>query len=235
MSGEPDWARVKTVFQSALDQPDDLRASFVADACAGDGPLRAEVESLLIAHDAAGAFASADALASLTTASLDELSATDPDLVPGSRIGVYTIVGLVGRGSMGQIFKALDSRLGRAVALKVLSPDLAPDPASRARFEREARTIASLNHPHICTLFDVGHSGQIRLRGDGVSRRRDADRISFERGPFSVDATRRYAAEMIDALDAAHRSRRRPPRSQAGQRDDHGQRGEAARLLASPQ
>jgi hypothetical protein len=65
VSGGPDWTRVKTVFQSALEQPDDLRASFVADACGSDSPLLAEVESLLIAHDAAGAFASADALASL--------------------------------------------------------------------------------------------------------------------------------------------------------------------------
>jgi len=79
MSGGPDWARVKTVFQSALDQPDDLRASFVADACGSDSRLRNEVESLLIAHDAAGAFASTDALASLTmtpeirTAFLDSL------------------------------------------------------------------------------------------------------------------------------------------------------------------
>jgi eukaryotic-like serine/threonine-protein kinase len=205
MSGGPDWARVKTVFQSALDQSDDLRASFVADACASDNSLRAEVESLLIAHGAAGAFASTDALASLTTASLYELSATDVDLAPGARVGSYDIVGLVGRGSMGQIFKAHDSRLGRAVALKVLSPDLVPDPASRARFDREARTIASLNHPHICTIFDVGHSGRFEylvmeyLEGETLTE-------LLQRGPLSLDATRRYAAEMIDALDTAHRS-----------------------------
>lgn len=205
MSVEPDWARVKTVFQSALDQPDDLRASFVADACAGDGPLRAEVESLLIAHDAAGAFASADALGSLTTASLYELSATDVSLVPGARVGSYDIVGLVGSGSMGQIFRAHDPRLGRAVALKVLSPDLVPDPASRARFDREAKTIASLNHPHICTIFDVGHSGRFEYL---VMEYLEGETLTdiLQRGPLSLDATRRYAAEMIDALDTAHRS-----------------------------
>jgi eukaryotic-like serine/threonine-protein kinase len=202
--GGPDWARVKTVFQSALEQPDDRRASFVAGACGNDGPLRAEVESLLIAHETAGAFASADALASLTTASLHELSATDFELAPGARLGSYNIVGLVGRGSMGQIFKAHDSRLGRAVALKVLSPDLLPDPASRARFDREAKTIASLNHPHICTIFDVGHSGRFEylvmefLEGETLTE-------ILERGPLPVEATRRYAAEMIDALDTAHR------------------------------
>lgn len=204
MSGEPGWARVKTVFQSALGQPSDSRSSFVADACRGDELLLAEVESLLSAHDAAGAFASDDALASLTTASLDELSVANPDLVPGFPIDVYTIVGLIGRGSMGQIFKALDSRLGRAVALKVLSPDLAPDPASVARFEREARTIAALNHPHICTLYDAGHSGRFDYL---VMEYLEGETLTdlLRRGPLSLEATRRYATEMIDALDAAHR------------------------------
>ena len=122
MSREPDWSRVKTVFQSALEQPGDRRSSFVDQACGSDAHLRAEVESLLIAHDAAGSFAATDALASLTTTSLHELSATDSDLAPGARVGNYDIIGLIGRGSMGRIFKAHDSRLGRAVALKVLSP-----------------------------------------------------------------------------------------------------------------
>ena len=204
MSGGLDWARVKTVFHSALEQPDDLRASFVAATCGSDGALRDEVESLLIAHDAAGGFASEDALASLTTASLNELSANDSEWGPGARVGSYDIVGLVGRGSMGQIFKAHDSRLGRAVALKVLSPDLIPDPASRARFDREARTIASLNHPHICTIFDVGQSGRFQylvmeyLEGETL-------REILGRGPLTVDVTRRYTAEMIDALETAHR------------------------------
>ena len=208
MSAEPDWARVKTVFQSALETPADRRATFVADTCGSDGPLRTEVESLLRAHDAASAVPGVlvdDALASLTAASLHELSAGDPNLAPGSRIDVYEIVGLVGHGSMGQIFKAVDSRLGRAVALKVLSPDLAPDSASRARFEREAKTIASLNHPHICTLFDVGHRGRLDylvmeyLEGETLTER-------LRRGPLPVEATRRYATELIEALDAAHRA-----------------------------
>ncbi len=204
MSTGPDWSRVKTVFQSALEQTAERRSSFVADACGSDGLLRAEVESLLSAHDASGEFASDEALASLTTASLDELSAADPDLVPGSRLDVYDIVGPVGRGSMGQIFKALDSRLGRAVALKMLSPDLAPDPTARARFEREARTIASLNHPHICTLFDVGHSARFDYL---VMEYLEGETLTdlLRRGPLSLEATRRYAAEIIDALDAAHR------------------------------
>ena len=187
-----------------MEQPDAERASLVTHACGDDTALRSEVESLLAAHDAAGAFAAVDALAGLTAESLRELSASDPGLAPGSRLGIYEIVDLIGRGSMGQIFKAVDSRLGRTVALKVLAPDLAPDPSSRSRFQREARTIASLNHPHICTLFDVGHGGHIDylvmefLEGETL-----ADRL--RRGPLPPEAARRCAAEIIEALDAAHR------------------------------
>jgi Tol biopolymer transport system component len=205
VSQGPDWARVKAVFQAALEQPADRRSSFVDHACGSDAPLRAEVDSLLRAHDAAGSFASTDALASMSTDSLHELSATDTGLVPGARLGNYDIIGLVGRGSMGQIFKAHDSRLGRAVALKVLSADLVPDPASRARFDREARAIAALNHPHICTIFDIGHAGRLDYL---VMEYLEGETLTgiLGRGPLPAMATRRYAAEMIDALDTAHRS-----------------------------
>jgi Tol biopolymer transport system component len=204
VNGNSDWARVKEVFQSALDQPADLRSAFVADACGSDGTLRSEVESLLDAHDAAGAFAAGDAVASLIVPDLDELSAADPDFAPGSHVGVYAIVSCIGRGSMGQVFKAVDSRLDRTVALKVLAPDLAPDAASRARFTHEARTIASLSHPHICALFDVGDHPRFDyfvmeyLEGETLS-------AVLRRGRLSVDTACQHAAEIISALDAAHR------------------------------
>jgi serine/threonine protein kinase/Tol biopolymer transport system component len=203
VSGEPDWARIKAVFQSALEQPAGLRSSFVIEACGGDHALQIEVESLLSAHDTAGTFASGEALASLSTAALHDLSASGSGVEPGSRIGVYEVLGLVGHGSMGQVFKAWDSRLDRTVALKVLSPELALDPASRVRFEREAKTIASLRHPHICALFDVGHGGQVDylvmeyLEGETLA-------AALQRGALPLDATTRYATQIIAALDAAH-------------------------------
>jgi eukaryotic-like serine/threonine-protein kinase len=77
-------------------------------------------------------------------------------LSPGQRLGAYEIVALVSAGGMGEIYRARDTRLDRTVAIKILSASLAADPDLRHRFEREARAISSLNHPHICTLFDVG-------------------------------------------------------------------------------
>src|SRR5512135_2816593 len=81
-------------------------------------------------------------------------------LASGTTLGPYTIVAPLGAGGMGEVYRAHDSRLGREVAIKVLSPHLAATPEVRARFEREARTISQLNHPHICTLHDIGHEGE---------------------------------------------------------------------------
>src|SRR5215813_12738103 len=80
-------------------------------------------------------------------------------LGPGTRLGPYEIVSPIGAGGMGEVYKATDTRLDRTVAVKVLPSHVSSDPALRERFEREARTVGSLNHPHICTLYDVGHEG----------------------------------------------------------------------------
>src|SRR6185503_8636051 len=79
-------------------------------------------------------------------------------LAAGTRLGPYEIVGLLGAGGMGEVYRARDTRLDRHVAIKILPEALANDPAWRQRFEREARAISALNHPHICTLHDVGHA-----------------------------------------------------------------------------
>src|SRR5512138_1998858 len=82
-------------------------------------------------------------------------------LGPGTRLGPYEIQSPIGAGGMGEVYRARDTRLDRTVAIKVLPSHVSSDPALRERFEREARTVASLNHPHICTLHDVGHQDGI--------------------------------------------------------------------------
>src|SRR5512137_2561111 len=125
-------------------------------------------------------------------------------LSPGARLGPYEIVGLIGAGGMGEVYRARDARLGRDVAIKVLSPQLAATPEARARFEREARTISQLNHPHICTLHDIGREGETDylvmelVEGETLAHR-------LEKGPLPVAEVLALGAQIADALDQAHR------------------------------
>ncbi len=123
-------------------------------------------------------------------------------LSPGSRLGAYEIVSLLGKGGMGEVFKARDTRLDRAVAIKILP---STDPELKARFEREAKAIASLQHPHICTLHDVGHQAGTDylvmeyLEGETLDKK-------IARGPIKVDEALKIAIEIADALATAHRA-----------------------------
>jgi len=125
-------------------------------------------------------------------------------LVAGARLGPYEIVSSIGAGGMGEVYRARDTRLERTVAVKVLPAHFADAPERRARFEREARAVSSLNHPHICTLHDVGHQDGIDflvmeyLEGETL-----ADRL--KKGPLPTDAVLRYGIQIADALDKAHR------------------------------
>ena len=92
-------------------------------------------------------------------------------LVPGTKLGPYEILSPLGAGGMGEVYRARDTRLGRDVAIKVLPQHLSSNAEVRARFEREAKTVSGLNHPHICTLFDVGREGGDGLSGHGTDRR----------------------------------------------------------------
>ena len=125
-------------------------------------------------------------------------------IAPGTRLGHYEIIELVGAGGMGEVYKALDPRLNRTVAVKILHEHISDSPEARTRFEREAQTIARLNNPHICVVYDVGRHEKTDflvmelLDGETLARR-------LERGPLPLDQALRYAAEIADALDKAHR------------------------------
>jgi eukaryotic-like serine/threonine-protein kinase len=125
-------------------------------------------------------------------------------LAPGSRLGPYEIVALLGAGGMGEVYRARDTRLDRAVAVKILSPGVASSLDARQRFEREARTVSQLSHPHICALYDVGDEGAMEflvmelLEGETLAER-------LKKGPLATDRTLRFGVQIADALDKAHR------------------------------
>ncbi|MBI2212839.1 MAG: serine/threonine-protein kinase [Acidobacteria bacterium] len=125
-------------------------------------------------------------------------------LAPGNHLGPYEVVAPIGAGGMGEVWRAKDTRLDRDVAVKVLPPGFASNPQLKARFEREARTISSLNHPNICTLFDVGHHEETHFLVmellDGESL---ADRL--QKGPLAPDQLLRVGSQLADALDRAHK------------------------------
>ncbi len=123
---------------------------------------------------------------------------------PGSRLGPYELTAPIGAGGMGEVWRGRDTRLDRSVAIKILPAGFAQDDERRQRFEREAKAISSLNHPHICTLFDVGHEGDTHflvmelLEGESL-----ADRL--QKGPLPLDQVVKFGGQVADALDAAHK------------------------------
>src|SRR5205823_12649748 len=126
-------------------------------------------------------------------------------LSPGTRLGPYEVVSLIGAGGMGEVYRARDTRLDRTVALKVLSAHVAATSTARERFEREARAISALNHPNICTLFDVGSAnGTEYLVMELIDGEALDDRLG--KGPLPVEAVLRIGAAVADALARAHRS-----------------------------
>src|SRR5215831_4855796 len=124
-------------------------------------------------------------------------------LSAGSRLGPYEVLSPIGAGGMGEVYKGRDTRLERTVAIKVLPAHLSSSAESRQRFEREAKTISQLSHPHICALHDVGSEGETEylvmeyLEGETLT-----DRLG--RGRLPNEQLLRYAIEIAEALDAAH-------------------------------
>jgi len=128
-------------------------------------------------------------------------------LKAGVRLGAYEIVAPLGAGGMGEVYKARDTRLDRTVAIKILPSELAGDPDLCARFDREARAIAALDHPHICAVHDVGECDGLRflvmqyLDGETL-----AARLARTKGPLPIEQALKIAIEIADALDKAHRA-----------------------------
>ena len=202
MNSDENWQRIKAIVSEALELPEDERAAFVEQTCADDRELRDEVESLLF-YEADDGFLEQPLLVAATGDSPDDASQTF--LEPGSRLGPYEIESLIGTGGMGQVYRARDSRLERVVAIKVLPGRFADDDARRQRFEREARVISRLNHPHICTLHDIGTEQGV---GYLVMEYIDGETLAaaLTKGPLPVPIAVTYARQLAEGLNRAHES-----------------------------
>jgi non-specific serine/threonine protein kinase len=190
------WARVKALYQAALDKEPAARAAFIRDACGGDTSLVREVESLLAYDQAADAFLEAPAI---------EVAARNhqaPSLA-GRTLSHYLVERLLGAGGMGEVYLARDPRLDRPVALKILPADLAASPDRMQRFVHEARSASALNHPNVATVYDIGDSdGICFIAMEYIEGSTIADAIAGT--PMAATTIVDVAAQVAEALHAAH-------------------------------
>jgi serine/threonine protein kinase len=192
------WDRVKELFHAALGREPRDRPAFLRNACRDDRALQTEVESLLDAHQRAGSFGERPPVERSGAA-----AAFTPAVNRGARFGTYEIAECLGAGGMGEVYRARDAQLGRDVAIKVLPAAFVTDRERLARFEREARVLAALNHPHIGAIYGLENVNDVRalvlelVEGDTL-----ADRIA--RGPLSLTEALPIARPIAEALEAAH-------------------------------
>lgn len=204
--------QISRIYHEALARSDDERDAFLSEACGADQLLRQEIESLLKHDEEAGGFIETPGLM-VVAHRLDQLN-------PGSTLGTYSILSRAGSGGMGDVYHARDMRLGREVAIKCLPPSFATDPARRVRFEREARVLATLNHPNIAQIHGLEDSAGVpALVMEWVPGKTLSDVVGD--GALPVDRALPIARQIADAIDAAHESAR-------------GVRGDKARALFGP-
>ncbi len=177
------WAQTKEIFDAVVAIAPEERSAALDRLCRGSQELRAEAERLLSHHDEMGGFLNVPSSRKPGTT-----GKRPPSLSPGTRLGPYEVVSLLGKGGMGEVYRARDPRLNRDVAIKTSREQF------NERFEREARAVASLNHPNICHLYDVGPNYLVMelVEGDTL------------KGPLPVDEALKIADQIALALEAAH-------------------------------
>jgi hypothetical protein len=193
---------VTELFHAARARDAAVRAEYLDDACGGDRALRDEVDVMLAAHHDAGSFGERP-----VSGSIDAVHR----LEGGAMVGPYCIERMIGRGGMGEVYRARDTTLGRDVALKMLPTSFAADPERLGRFEREARLLAALNHPNIAAIYGVQKADSSSGSGQTTVRALILELVEGEtlggrvaRGPVPVAEALRIARQIAEALEAAH-------------------------------
>src|SRR5262249_52927268 len=201
------WQQARRVLSDALECDPGLREEYLAEACAGDEALRKEVVALLAAHERAGSFLEKPVLRSGVPPAAMQLSS-------GTRLGVYEVRSLIGAGGMGEVYRARDTRLGRDVAIKILPSAFTGDADRLNRFEREARVLATLNHPHIGAIYGIedapvsaGSSIQALVlelvEGETLAER--IARVGTSKGgALRLDEVLKIARQIAEGLEVAH-------------------------------
>ena len=194
------WQQVSQVYHAALEREASQRGAFLDEACAGNAGLRQEVASLLAHEDAAASFMDVPAL----EVAAKVLGGDQGQSLAGRQVGAYQILSRLGAGGMGEVYKARDERLARDVAIKLLAAHSTDSTRARERFKREAQAVAALQHPNICTIYDVGETADGRafivmelLQGETLQQR-------IGHGPLDLRALLEIGAALADALQAAH-------------------------------
>jgi eukaryotic-like serine/threonine-protein kinase len=189
------WKRISDVLEGALERAPGERRAWLAAVCADDHEVRLEAESLLDRHDES-------MLLDRPMADVAARILEDAPLAAGTLIGPYRIESPLGAGGMGVVYRARDTKLDRDVAIKTLPPTLSADGERLARFTREARLLATLNHPNIGAIYGLEESeGHLALVLELVGGATLADRIAHL--PLPVDEALAIARQVVDALDAA--------------------------------